>query len=102
MSDILNGAPSLTRVISVTIDTTLRATIPATLMATATTAVMVAVVRYRTIGGLGRMATIVTAERWPAWRVKQRYGPVEGSWGRVRLLTVDAAAANQRYSRIEG
>lgn len=62
MSDVLNGAPSLTRVISVTIDTTLRATIPATLVATATTAVMVAVVRYRTIGGLDRMATIVIAE----------------------------------------
>jgi len=65
-----------------------------TLTATATTAVMVAVVQYRTIGGLVRMATIVIAERGPAWLVERRSGPVQASWDGVRLHPVDAAAAN--------
>jgi len=60
MADILNEASLLTRVISVTIDTTLRAYIPATL--TVTTAVTVAVGVYRTIGGLDRMVTTAIAE----------------------------------------
>jgi hypothetical protein len=59
MSDILNEASLLTRVISVTIDTTLRAYIPATLTVTTVT---VAVGVYRTIGGLDRMVTTAIAE----------------------------------------